>query len=179
MYNDNFCFKYLGTFNTENIQNKLKTLTNDDWEEYSYRQITFDVHRKTLTLPLLFNENFDLEPLQFKYYNTFKSDLDELEMLFKELYGSGKFVRCILVNLLAGAQIPIHVDGGESLEISHRHHIPIITNDAVFFQIGDEINNLKTNTLWEINNQKPHGVWNDSTQDRIHMIVDWIEEKDY
>jgi quercetin dioxygenase-like cupin family protein len=49
----------------------------------------------------------------------------------------------------------------------------------IFFQIGDEINNLKTNTLWEINNQKPHGVWNDSTQDRIHMIVDWIEEKDY
>ena len=56
-------------------------------------------------------------------------------------------------------------------------HIPIITNKKVYFSVGEEKKNLKSGEMWEINNsKKSHAVKNNSKEDRIHLIIDWIVE---
>ena len=53
-----------------------------------------------------------------------------------------------------------------------RHHIPIVTNDEVWFYVDGEKKNLKTGEIWEIDNTKLHKVENLSNKDRVHVIVD-------
>jgi hypothetical protein len=66
---------------------------------------------------------------------------------------------------------------GFSLVICRRIHIPIQTNEDCFFTVGDDKRNLRLGELWEINNDKQkHSVDNFGNTDRIHLIVDWIEE---
>jgi hypothetical protein len=173
---EDFCFKKIGEFNTSGFIEKMQTISDEEWHEYEFRQKTWDIHKQTLTIPILFNENFGYEPIQCKHYPLFEQEVLKLEQYFKSIYGRGKFIRIILVNLVAGGKISVHVDGGpgySSLELGNRHHLPIITNDNVIFYIGGEERNLKVNEVWEINNQKPHGVFNNSDEDRIHMIADW------
>jgi aspartyl/asparaginyl beta-hydroxylase (cupin superfamily) len=66
------------------------------------------------------------------------------------------------------------MDSGYSLESCNRIHIPIITNNEVYFTVGGERKNLKDGEMWQINNNnKMHSVENNSNQDRIHLITDW------
>jgi aspartyl/asparaginyl beta-hydroxylase (cupin superfamily) len=59
----------------------------------------------------------------------------------------------------------------------NRVHIPIITNKDVFFKIEDQIKQLKEGEMWEINNsERLHSVENNSNKDRIHLIIDWIND---
>ena len=53
------------------------------------------------------------------------------------------------------------------------------TNEECFFTVGDDKRNLKLGEIWEINNdKKTHGVSNNGDEDRIHLIVDWINNDD-
>jgi tetratricopeptide (TPR) repeat protein len=56
----------------------------------------------------------------------------------------------------------------------HRIHLPIVTNEDVVFHVGGEEINMHAGELWEINNGTVHGVENRGTEDRIHLIVDWM-----
>jgi aspartyl/asparaginyl beta-hydroxylase (cupin superfamily) len=82
-----------------------------------------------------------------------------------------------LTNLKSGTEIPWHVDKGEYLVVSKRHHIPIITSDNVFFFIDNDLSVMKEGECWEIRNTKPHRVVNASGIDRIHLIIDIIPNK--
>lgn len=170
----NFNFKLLGHIDTSKFVDKLKLLTDEDWKEFDFRQKTFDVHVKTLTIPILFNQNFSNFPNKYKFYSFFEEEVNDVHNFFITKYGDGKIVRFILVKLLANCDIPTHVDGGDSLSETKRHHIAIITNPKVSFTISDETKHLKQGEVWEINNLRSHSVENLSDQDRIHIIVDWL-----
>jgi hypothetical protein len=46
------------------------------------------------------------------------------------------------------------------------------------FTVGGEGRNLKEGEIWEIKNtEKIHSVYNKGFYDRIHLIVDWKNEK--
>ena len=57
---------------------------------------------------------------------------------------------------------------------SHRIHLPLVTNDGVKFNVGDTTKNLLPGELWEINNRHRHTVKNNGTEDRVHMIMDFV-----
>jgi len=170
----NFNFNYIGTFDTAGLATKISSLTDEDWKDFDYRQNTFPAHKETLTVPLLFDDNFDSYPTECKFFNLFADEITEVHKFFTQHYGTGRFARLILVKLLANSEITPHYDQGSSLRQGLRHHIPIITNDKVSFQISKDIKNLKVNEVWEINNQRLHGVKNESSYDRVHLIADWI-----
>lgn len=169
----NFNFILLGKYDISSFKKKVKILTEADWDDYTYRQNTFREHAHTKTIPLLFNENFTDFPDKFKYYSHFEQEVQELEKFLRDYYKTGKIVRCIITKLLAGRAIPRHADGVKSLWDAHRHHIPLVTNNAVLFEVNGEVKNMKAGEVWEINNSIPHSVSNDSSRDRIHIIVDW------
>lgn len=152
---------------------KLKKFKEEDWNWFTVRQKIFKPHLQTLTIPILLDE-FLSEP-KTKWYKTFKAVLSQLEKQLIKYYGPGSIERCILVKLPAHACISEHIDSGIFLERTKRIHLPLITNPDVLFCVGGEEKYMKPGELWEINNNnKLHGVKNNGSKDRIHMVLDFL-----
>jgi len=151
---------------------------NIDWDEYKFRQDRFVCFEQTKTIPIIFNEEFSIDEIKFtKNYSQFEKPLENLSQQITNLIGEGQIQSCILVNLPSKKFIAKHIDTMKFAKIFKRLHIPIQTNEDCFFTVGDDKRNLKLGELWEINNDKQkHSVDNFGETDRIHLIVDWIEE---
>lgn len=57
---------------------------------------------------------------------------------------------------------------------SQRNHFPIITNNGVEFEVGEDVRHLAAGEIWEINNRDYHAVRNTSDNARVHMIIDYV-----
>jgi len=80
-----------------------------------------------------------------------------------------------LLRLGPGSEIKEHVDNDTSYEDSFfRIHIPIITNEEVFFYVDKKRVPMKMGECWYANFQLPHSVENKSTEPRIHLTLDCI-----
>ena len=170
-------YNYIAKLDTSSWHAKINKFTKKDWQEYDWRQKTFNAHQHTETIPLIFNEESlpfkdKLTPTRRKNFIFFEKEIVELENILKTFYGSGFLVRLIIDKMLANTTIPKHVDGGT---VGYRHHIPIITNTGVVFTVGGENKHMMQGEIWEINNQLPHAVVNYG-EDRVHLIADWITE---
>jgi hypothetical protein len=171
-----------GDYNTKNIL-KIIEENNLDWDEFPDRQRRYgSEHVHTKTIPIIFDKSFNFNHLKIiptSHYPLFEEEISKIEDIIKNNTGeNGKIMRALLVKLTAGKSIRPHIDTvGFSLVICRRIHIPIQTNDNCFFTVGNDRRNLKLGELWEINNDKQnHSVDNFGDEDRIHLIVDWIEE---
>ena len=171
-------FRYIGRIDLTSIVEKLSNISSSDWEEYDFRQTTYDNHRHTQCIPIIYDEDFRLNNLTHtKWYSLFEDELEILKSRAVNFYGKGYINRCILAKLKSHKEIPVHVDGGTALSLGKRIHLPIVTDDEVVFEVGSELNNMKEGELWEINNvNKFHGVRNNSNNDRIHLIYDYISQ---
>ena len=167
-------FNYIDKLDVAGFADKIKKI--NIWDNYKFRQETYEAHQYTKTIPLVFDEDFrHTNPTYHKTYFLFEKELKDIENIFIKKLGDGYTIRAILVSLLANKSIPEHIDGGDSLHFCKRVHIPITTNDKVFFKVGEEIKNIKTGEMWEINNSnKTHSVKNLSKEDRVHLIIDWV-----
>ena len=156
---------------------------NLSWDEYTDRQNRYGTeHVHTKTIPIIFDKSFNFNHLKLvptENYPLFKDEISKIENVIRENSGeNGMIMRAILVKLTANKSIRPHKDVvGYSLVLCRRIHIPIETNDECFFTVENDRRNLKVGELWEINNdKKEHSVDNLGNTDRIHLIVDWIEE---
>lgn len=174
-------FKYIKKYNINKIK-KIVASFNDEWEIDISRQKTFDAHSSTKTYNIYNTNIITWKPgMQYetklscknkkllKHVNKIVSDLEKIH--------DGRVGQCILTSLDSGAEIPYHVDKGEYLVVSKRHHIPIITSDKVFFFIDNDLSVMDEGECWEIRNTRPHRVINASDIDRVHLIVDIIPNK--
>lgn len=91
----------------------------------------------------------------------------------------GKAARVLLIKLDANKNVTEHTDSGDYLNTVRRFHIPIITNDNVFYTVNGEKINMKQGECWEINNRKPHSVDNNSNEDRVHLLIDIMPEPEF
>jgi hypothetical protein len=176
-FNDTFLF--LGKIDVNPVKNIIKN-NNLNWDEFTDRQIKYLVHSNTKTIPIIFDKNFNFHSFKIhltNLYSLFEDEILKIENIVRDNTNeNGKIMRAILVNLPSGKSIPSHVDRGPSLINCRRIHIPIETNENCFFTVGDDKRNLKLGEMWEINNdKKKHSVDNFGDNDRIHLIVDWVE----
>ena len=171
-------FKYVGEIDTSKIVKIVDSISNS-WEEFDYRQKKFQVHQHTQTIPILFDADFRLSnPTPSKWYPLFEEHLRKLQDIASKFYGDGYIVRCILTNLKANKNIDPHIDQGNSLHRGKRVHVPIITSDKVLFTVGGEEKIMRVGEMWEINNgKKSHAVYNNSDEDRVHLIFDYIIDR--
>lgn len=77
----------------------------------------------------------------------------------------------LLALLFPRRSVGKHVDSGEFLDTCHRVHIPLITNPECFYTVGDQTWHMEKGTIYEIDNQRIHGVINGGNEDRVHLIV--------
>jgi aspartyl/asparaginyl beta-hydroxylase (cupin superfamily) len=170
-------FKYLGNLNIKNIKKNVLDIPEEEWNKFEFRQKTYEVHKNTRTIPIIFDiDSRSTNPTYLSNSELYKEELNYLKNLFLNKLGNGFIIRAILVKLKNNSLINPHIDSGHSLSISNRMHIPVITNEKVFFQVGDEIKIFKEGEIWEINNTgKLHSVENNSNEDRVHLIIDWTK----
>jgi hypothetical protein len=171
-------FRLVGLCDITALTAKVSALTDSDWNQVSWRQERFEIHRYTQTIELIFDQDFRHEnPTKRDSY--FRLDCEKLlapieKTISGYFTGSGYVVRALLVNLKPQGKIRAHVDTGFSLMNSCRVHIPVTTNDRVVFSVGDETRAMKGGEMWEVNNARTHSVENLGETDRVHLIIDWI-----
>jgi len=154
----------------------------DEWLLDQSRQNTYLTHKDTETITLISSDytwvpGKDLNKIN---KNLFKSDKanNEINKIYLDLENryDGQIVRSEIVKLKSQTKIRKHVDGGAMLHYSRRCHIPIITNDRVYFTVNNNKINMIESQGYEINNTLPHSVENDSLQDRVHIIIDILPD---
>ena len=82
-------------------------------------------------------------------------------------------LRVQYAQLPQGNVIQGHIDHGILVHI-HRLHVPIVTHPDVNFQVDGERFTLEEGHLYELNNTKRHSVRNESSLDRVHLLVDML-----
>eukprot|EP00903_Cladosiphon_okamuranus_P006863 g6684.t1 len=93
-----------------------------------------------------------------------------------------KMVRCLLASMPPGCVIPVHHDTGHWVKHSHRVHVAIVTDVAeVDFFVGPDPEHMSKvmfdeGRVVELNNQAKHAVTNGWSQDRVHLILDYVDE---
>jgi hypothetical protein len=177
-----FNLKLIKKFDVGKIKKYIENF-NDEWSIYTDRQ---NMLYKERTNPHLYTNTYIIQdhPLSWIFgskINTTKKDDEIIQYLSEIIYElqemvNGKAARILLIRLQAKKNVALHVDGGDYLSTVRRFHIPIITNDKVFYNVNGDSVNMKEGECWEINNFKPHSVNNDSEKDRIHLLIDILPE---
>ena len=179
MHFDGLC-RRLGAVDPQPLRDALDALGEEPWYEYQRRQQTFKVHAPTQTILLIYDEdmrhaNVTVQPWFAPLQPVLQPVLDLIAADYERPGANlGYFNRLMLTRLDPNSVIPRHRDGGPSLLRSHRHHIPIVTNPLVEFDVGDETNHFAAGEVWEINNRQPHEVRNLSDVSRVHLIADYV-----
>ena len=149
------------------------------WAEQAVRQQTYEVHKDTESIVMLFcDEGW---PEEGEIYRDSGWDrladvaMPLIDHIIETYYTpGGTLLRAMAANLKAGGRIDPHVDLLESFHMGHRVHVPITTNAAVRFMIEGKPYQFEVGKAYELNNQKKHSVMNMSKEDRISFIFDYV-----
>ena len=181
-------FSLIGTLDVEALKDSVLGVPEERWGVGQIRQQRYEVHKDTQTISLVFDPDFrHTHPTRLPALQVFEPFIrpalkmaadrfdDSLKgrELFEE-FGMGYFVRANVVRMRPGGEIQEHTDNNFSLVHSHRVHLPIITNDDVWFTVGAETINMKEGHLYEINNRRTHSVRNEGKDARVHLIMDYV-----
>lgn len=157
----------------------LSFIDKEHWKINTSRQKTYEVHRFTETIRLRHVKDLDFNNFRFvnyEAYDHYKSTLDQYLNIISNHF-TIKDYTALIVNLKPNGIINTHTDGGSKyFELGHRLHIPIKTNKDVSFTVGDTKQNMKVGKIYEINNLTTHSVENNSTENRIHLIMDIFDK---
>lgn len=183
--NENFNFKFINNYNVDEIV-KYITKFKNEWLLYTDRQNAIYEERRN---PHLYTNTYIIQDhsLFWKFGSNIESVTKDFVLmnLVSEIVKSleenvvGKAARVLLIKLEAGKDVTEHTDGGDYLSTVRRYHIPLITNENVFYTVNSETINMKKGECWEINNFKPHSVLNNSEEDRVHLLIDVLPENFY
>lgn len=171
----------LGEFDVTPILMMLPALMKE-WDKQEDYEIN---HNKKASLSQVNHVNFrwskkKSEPVEYfdlKLWDKYSDVL--LPIMIKAVqpigYKKGFFPRVMLAKMAGGTKIPEHVDGKSKGWIPHKIHIPIITNpDAIFFVKGKGYH-FKKGVAYEVNNGALHGVENNGSSARIHLIFEYLD----
>lgn len=170
----------------ECILDEFNSLIKEEhWVEYKYRANLFGTVENTPSTPNLYDSimlrhHIDFckgkeEPTNpcienYKFFDYYFPVLDKILNRLSEFYVIDDYTS-LLCNLRPGGQLAMHCDGGVGLEDIHRVHIPITTNPEAWYFVEDTQLNMLKGRIYEIDNQRFHGIHNVGQTDRIHLLV--------
>ena len=169
----------LGPVDTTLLSKTILAQEEAAWHEDSYRQETYDVHRQTESIVLVFTDLEGWPKIEVRkepgWDRLAEVAFPVMHEIIKRSYPpGGTIIRAMAAKLLAGGKITPHVDSHPSFHKGHRIHIPITTNKRVRFMIDGRPHQLQVGEAYEINNQKSHSVMNKGKEDRITFIFDYV-----
>lgn len=165
------------------LRDAVLRVTPEEWSENQFRQKRFSVSQQVETILFKMNgvdlegigddpaKTFIFEKSWTKWKHLVQPIIDEVIKYYPG-YEKGFVNKAMLPNMRPGTDIPKHFDTMKSFSKSHRIHVPILTNDEVYFTVGGERVILEAGEAYEINNLKEHGVKNKGKTDRVHLLFD-------
>jgi hypothetical protein len=81
--------------------------------------------------------------------------------------------RVMIVSLLPKKQVYPHIDFGEYYEVRNRHHL-VLDSSGSKMVTGGEVAIFTSGDLFYFNNHVTHEAFNESDQERIHVIFDLL-----
>jgi aspartyl/asparaginyl beta-hydroxylase (cupin superfamily) len=167
----------LGKVNYEKLKDAVLAVRDLAWQEDDVRQKNYSQHKDTESIVLLWRIGWDPHKVVKKngcfYVGDEASKLID-EIVERHYPDGGEFLKAAIVKLKPGGIIKLHKDAHPSFAIGHRIHVPLKTSKDVIFKIRDERVVMEEGRGYEINNLKRHEVYNGGTEDRIHLIFDYV-----
>jgi hypothetical protein len=96
-----------------------------------------------------------------------------------QLVGSmdGTMGRAVMTNLKPNGTIYPHTDDGLYWLLRDRYHLVLKSAAGSLFKAGGEEVRMQEGELWWFDPTVPHEAFNDSDEDRIHIIVDVLSAR--
>lgn len=181
-------FLHLGTVDIGTLRQQVDELTDEQWAAYALRRKRDEAHRDTQTIGLVFDPDLrHSHPTRLPALDIFHDAIYPALALvagyyensgkgkaLTEEFGLGYFIRATLVRVMAGGSIGARQDDEFSLTHSHRVHLPIVTDDRIFFIVGKETRVLPAGELYEVNNRRLNSVHNDSSENFVQLVLDFV-----
>jgi hypothetical protein len=86
-------------------------------------------------------------------------------------------IRVFYAKLMPRDSILTHVDNGDIFRVSHRCHLPIKAPEGIEFHCANETYIPTVGEWFELNNCLPHSVSNMALSERLHLIVDVLQQE--
>jgi len=174
----------LGPVDSSALAETVLSQEPDAWREELHRQESYDVHRQTESIVMVFTELDDWPDITIKkepgWDRLAAAALPIMHGIIGQFYPvGGTIIRAMAAKLLAGGKIASHRDAHPSFHMGHRIHVPITTNPRVRFMIDGRPYRFQLGHAYEINNQKTHGVMNKGIEDRITFIFDYVPPQEF
>lgn len=171
-------FKFLGKIDAQPLIDSLSKIDDEDWGADTFRQETYKgIHSSTQAIQLIYDKDFrHFNGTKHKYWDLLNMEelMEPLLEVLKKEYGDGYIARAVFVKLFAGKSVGRHIDVGGSYSLSHRIHVPLITEENnIIYNVRDEDKFFKVGEVWELNDMVEHEVRNQSQTDRINLIMDY------
>jgi hypothetical protein len=171
----------LGYVDCRRLTERVLAADENAWYLDHRRQDDYEVHVETQSIILVFFDGWpEVRVTHAGGWDTFGDlTMPIMEELVAKHYAPGGMVlRVMLARLLPNCQIEAHWDKHPSFSISHRIHVPLLTNPDVEFIVGTERIATRTHQAFELNNKLPHSVANRGNTARIHLIFDYAPNQD-
>jgi quercetin dioxygenase-like cupin family protein len=169
----------LGEIDVSALRDAILGLDDAAWADQEYRQQTYEVHRQTASVVMLFTDGSGWPEIEVRkepgWDALAPSAVPLMEGIIARHYPlGGTVIRAMAARLVAGGVIRPHRDSHTSFHHAHRIHVPVVTNPRVRFMIDGKPHRLQVGQAYEINNQMNHSVMNRGTEDRITFIFDYM-----
>ena len=168
----------LGEVDVQKLKQRILSQEDEAWSEQAIRQQTYEVHKDTESIVMLFCD--ESWPEGDIYREAGWDRLADVAMpvidhIINTYYApSGTLLRAMAAKLKAQGRINTHRDSLHSFHLGHRIHVPITTSPAVRYTISGKPYRFETGMAYEINNQRKHSVLNMGNEDRISFIFDYV-----
>jgi hypothetical protein len=163
-------YKVVGNIDTKLTDAFINKLVEDDWYVYDYRQAMSGMKDCN---SILFRHSSEYTSSTIKnmpLFEKFEKELQDVLSHLKTFYKFEEYV-AFIARLKPGGIIAPHPDSSEFLTRIHRIHIPLKTNSGCVYAVDGIKLNMKVGTMYEIDNTRVHGVQNQGTDYRAHLIL--------
>jgi hypothetical protein len=169
----------LGKVDSRELQQTVLSLEETAWSDQRYRQNTYEVHRQTESIVMVFTDGSGWPSIEVHKEAGWGWLVDSAAPLMnsiieEHLEPGGVIIRAMAARMAPGAVIRPHRDSHPSFHASHRIHVPLATNARVRFTIDGRPFRFEVGHAYEINNQLTHSVMNKGDGDRVHFIFDYL-----
>lgn len=163
----------------ETLQGTVLGLDESAWVDEQYRQETYEVHRQTESLVMLFTDGKGWPDVEVRKESGWSWLAEAAMPLMNEIINAhyspgGVIIRAMAARMAPGTMIRPHMDSHQSFHASHRIHVPLATNARVRFTIDGRPHKFEVGRAYEINNQLTHSVMNKGGEHRVHFIFDYL-----
>lgn len=174
-------YKELFGYDSEHLRHLLANANEEIWEKNDFRQKAFNVHRNTKSIVYVWSNFSDVDYQAIETHipeddpDPLHQEVWRIAQRMKRHYGeTSTITKLMLAKLDKRSEIIEHFDQGNLTRI-HRCHLPVITNLECLFLIDRRAYNFMPGLAFEFNNQRLHGVKNNSEVDRVHLICDILD----